>query len=176
MSQREPFPLPWIDRLFSKLTIRYGRDFLSRYEGVDMVAVKTDWSIELSGLQHRPWAITHALDHPTTKAPNVVEFVAMCRLANDPPQKALEAPPVDPSRVAKVLASIAQAIAPAHDLLGRQREHMRCEFRGDKTSVRQREFWRIALRSEILRMTGIDTATKFDIKQLADAMRGKVTI
>ena len=54
-------PLPWIDKIFEKLTIVYGRDFIGRWEGLEISDVKTDWGHELSGFENWPGAISHAL-------------------------------------------------------------------------------------------------------------------
>lgn len=77
----QPLPSQWIDRIFSKLTARFGRDFLGRWEGVDLDIVKADWADELSGLQSRPDAIKYALENMGKKAPNVAEFKEICNRA-----------------------------------------------------------------------------------------------
>lgn len=107
-------PTPWIDRIFSKLTVAYGRDFLSRWEGVSMADVKTDWAHELSGFVNCPEAIAWALAHlPDGKPPTVMQFRA---LANSMPrQDHIALPPSAPSaeKLAKELSkmvSLKQAI------------------------------------------------------------------
>lgn len=76
--KREPLPSAWIDRIFSKLSARFGRDFLGRWEGLDLDVVKADWAEELAGLQDRPDAIKYALENIGTKPPNVGEFKEIC--------------------------------------------------------------------------------------------------
>lgn len=89
-------PTAWIDRIFTKMTVAYGRDFLSRWEGVDMADVKTDWSHELAGFVNCPEAIAWALSHlPDGKPPTVMQFRA---LANSMPrQENMPLPPPAPS-------------------------------------------------------------------------------
>ena len=44
--------LPWVEKIFEKLGVTYGRDFLARWDGFDadaMAAVKYDWCMELGG-------------------------------------------------------------------------------------------------------------------------------
>ena len=72
-------PSTWIDRIFQKLTIAYGRDFLDRWRDIDLDDVKLDWATELAGFLNRPEAIKHALDHlPDSKPPTVFEFRKLC--------------------------------------------------------------------------------------------------
>ena len=47
-------PLAWIDRIFDKLTLTYGQQFLGRWRDVDMNSVKSDWLHELSGFEKSP--------------------------------------------------------------------------------------------------------------------------
>lgn len=100
-------PTPWIDRIFSKLTVAYGRDFLSRWEGVSMADVKTDWAHELSGFVNCPEAIAWALAHlPDGKPPTVMQFRT---LANSMPrQENIPLPPPAPSaeKLAKELGKM----------------------------------------------------------------------
>lgn len=79
--QHEPLPSGWIDRIFAKLTARFGRDFLSRWEGVELDIVKADWAEELAGLQKRPDAIVYALENIGGKPPMVDDFKALCNRA-----------------------------------------------------------------------------------------------
>lgn len=139
-----------MDEIFSKLTVRYGRDFLSRYEGQDLTTVKADWADELAGLQHRPSAIKHALNHPTVKPPNVVEFREACSRAPLRAVFALEAPKANQSAIDVALAKASLALRHKGDILDPVRALRRREMEGDKTLTKfQREFWRIALKSEM---------------------------
>ena len=68
-------PMSWVDKIFLKLTLNYGRDFLNRWEGVPIADVKSDWAHELRGYQQNPSAIEYGLEHCLTgKPPTVQEF------------------------------------------------------------------------------------------------------
>lgn len=99
-------PASWIDRIFVKLSLAYGRDFLARWEGIDLNDVKSDWGHELAGFERHPEAIAHALAHLPAKAPSVIEFRALCRQAPAQEAPRLEAPPADPERVKAELAKL----------------------------------------------------------------------
>ncbi len=72
----------YIKAIFTKLTLVYGRDFLSKYEGQDMANVEADWAHELAGFQEMPSAIKYALQNlDPNKAPNVLQFRDICRRA-----------------------------------------------------------------------------------------------
>lgn len=100
-------PLPWVDKIFSKLTLVYGRDFIGRWEGLELADVKTDWSHELAGFENFPEGIAFALQNmPANKPPTVLEFKAIALKAPKPAFKMLEAPKADPARVAAELAKL----------------------------------------------------------------------
>lgn len=109
-------PLPWVDRIFQKLTLAYGREFVARWEavGLSIADVKTDWCEELAGFASHPEAIAYALDNlPPDRPPTVGQFKALCRSAPPPPVKALPPPPpANPSRVAAELAKLKELYQP----------------------------------------------------------------
>jgi len=85
-------PLPWVDRIFDKLMLVYGRDFTGRWDGLPMASVKADWAHELTGFEEHPEAIRHALQNTNpAKPPTVLEFRHLA--ANAPKMAALELPP-----------------------------------------------------------------------------------
>ena len=100
-------PAAWTDKIFTKLTLAYGRDFLARWEGIDLNDVKSDWGHELAGFAEHPEAIAYALANLPPKAPSVIEFRALARRAPLPEVKLLDAPKADPARVAAELAKLA---------------------------------------------------------------------
>lgn len=107
MSQSIPLPPEWIDRIFTKLSLTYGRAFMSQYEGLDPAAVKADWAMELSGFQRAPEALRYGLQNlPADRVPNVLQFRALCRRAPAPPVKQLPAPQMDEAARAKVRAML----------------------------------------------------------------------
>jgi hypothetical protein len=93
-------PLAWVDRIFDKLTLTYGQQFLGRWRDVDMNSVKSDWLHELSGFERSPESIQYALQNLPDSPPTVIQFRALCRSA--PRKETLELPPpkADPEIVA----------------------------------------------------------------------------
>lgn len=104
-------PDPWVEKIFTKLSLIYGRAFLSQYEGVDMLAVKADWAHELAGFENMPEAIAYALKHlPMDRPPNVLQFRALCRKVPPPEFKALPAPKADREKVAALLDGLRERL------------------------------------------------------------------
>lgn len=96
----EKLPTPWVEKIFKKLTICYGRDFAGRWEGLEINDVIDDWAEELSGFKNWPEAISWALQNlPAGKPPTVLEFRAICFKAPKPDRKTLPEPVADKSRV-----------------------------------------------------------------------------
>ncbi len=136
--------------IFSKLSMTYGRDFLSRYEGQDMHAVKADWADKLAGLQHRPEAIKHALDTQGAKPPNVIEFKEACNRAPVRAMLAIAPPKANPDVIERAIAKAREATRFLGDRLDPIRRLRERELNGDKTLTKfQREFWRVALSREL---------------------------
>ena len=79
-------PITWIDRIFAKLTITYGREFVARWDncGVPIMDVKTEWGHELSGFRDHPDAIAYALCNLPDRPPTVLQFREICRKAPPP--------------------------------------------------------------------------------------------
>jgi hypothetical protein len=103
-------PAAWTDKIFEKLTVTYGRDFLSRWEGMDLNAVKSDWAHELSGLFRQPSSIAWALDHLPEKPPTVVQFRRIANEMPAPTEPRLEYEPAGMERIAAELARVAPSI------------------------------------------------------------------
>ena len=100
-------PTAWVEKIFDRLTVRYGRDFLGRWEGIPIADVKADWADCLSGLFLHPSSISWALDNlPDSKPPTVQEFRAICRRAPPPELPRLPEPKADPDRVAREMAKL----------------------------------------------------------------------
>jgi len=100
-------PLPWVDRIFDKMTLTYGQHFLNRWRDIDLNAVKSDWMHELSGFEKAPHAIAFGLSNLPETAPSVVQFKNLCRQAPAAEIPALPEPVADPSRVRAELAKLA---------------------------------------------------------------------
>lgn len=101
-------PLQWVDRIFEKLTLTYGQQFLGRWRDIDLNAVKTDWASQLSGLQSFPEGIVYALENlDAEKPPTVLMFKALAFHAPRPEALRLNEPKADPARVAAEFAKLA---------------------------------------------------------------------
>lgn len=96
-------PMPWIEKIFQKLALTYGRDFIGRWEGIPLEEVKADWAHELSGYQQSPNAIHYALTNLPLKPPTVYEFRAICQRAQSVEAPRIEPPRADPVLVRKCL-------------------------------------------------------------------------
>lgn len=103
-------PASWVDRIFTRLTLVFGRDFMARYDGLEIADVKAEWAGDLAGFQQAPGAIKFALENlPSDRPPTSLQFRDLCRRAPQYAPKALPAPPVDPE-MARVVKS---ALKPA---------------------------------------------------------------
>jgi hypothetical protein len=101
-------PIAWVDEIFKRLTVRYGNRFLDRWKGVDMDAVRFDWSNTLAGFEGWPEAITFAFDHiDDEKPPTAAMFRSLALKAPKPERLALPEPAADPARVNAELAKLA---------------------------------------------------------------------
>lgn len=178
-------PERWVHSLWAEMRANYGARWDRQFPvppcmpGTDpakhahehIAGIQAVWAKRLGHLQSNPKALRFALDHLPENPPTLPEFASLCNRRPDKQAPALEAPPVNKAVAEAALAKAATITGPHGDLLFRQREHMRMEIAGERLSMRQREFWRIALRSEVLRKYGIDTAEPFSISDLAEAIQ-----
>lgn len=144
-------PSTWTDKIFAKLSLAYGRDFIGRWEGIDLGDVKTDWSHELSGFDAHPEAIAYALANLPPKPPTVIEFRAMARRAPLPEVPRLEAPKADPAKVAAEIAKqmdLKSAFAPKHDPRDWAKRIVARHEQGDRINPTTLKFARQALGME----------------------------
>lgn len=143
-----PMPAHYVDRIFTRLMVRYGSEWLRKWEGVPEDAVKADWADQLDGFERRPDCIRYALEHLPERAPSVTEFRAICNRMSEPAAPRLEAPKADPARVAREVAKMQaakDAIRQAKDWAYRLQASERA---GERLSKAQRDMWRAALRAE----------------------------
>lgn len=145
-----PLPAAWMDRIFSKLSLRFGRDFLGRWEGQDLTLVKADWAEHLAGLQARPKAIKYALENIGGKPPTVDDFKALCNRAPEYGVPKLDAPKADQKVVERASAMAKDALKPSADHLETLRELANSDardgtFKGRKVTMAQRQTYRQAL-------------------------------
>lgn len=109
IDQTVTLPLTWVEKVFRKLTVIYGRDFMARWEGLKTEDVIDDWAEELAGFVNWPEAIAWALKNlPEGKPPTVIEFRALCLKAPKPDRPALPEPAADPARVKSEMAKLEQ--------------------------------------------------------------------
>lgn len=121
--QTTSLPVAWVEKVFRKLTLTYGRDFMSRWEGQEINDVIDDWAEELSGFVNWPEAIAWALKNlPEGKPPTVIEFRSLCFKAPKPDRVALPEPAADPAFARQVLAKVGRPVEQANrytDWVGR---------------------------------------------------------
>lgn len=101
-----------VDMLFTKLSLIYGRDFLSRWDGLELQDVKNDWAHELAGVSLE--SVRYALKNlPAQKAPTVLEFRNLTRNAPPPVFTRIEAPKANPEVVKAALEKARKALGVA---------------------------------------------------------------
>jgi hypothetical protein len=100
-------PVPVIDRLFDRLSATYGRDFYSKWEGLETNNIKSSWAYELAGYANNLKAIGYALKHLPERAPNVIEFRNLCTKAPANEAPMLPSPKADPLIIKTITAKLA---------------------------------------------------------------------
>lgn len=160
-------PLTWVDRIFRKLTLRYGREFAARWDdiGLSIADVKTDWCEELAGFVAHPEAIAYALENLPDRPPTVGQFKTICRTAPLPEVKLLPAPKANPQRVAAELAKLKELYQPNEakkagpDLSWTHRIVQRViEYRQGLTNEKPPGFYAQRCAYEVLGASSIDEA------------------
>lgn len=142
----------WVERIFTRMLVRYGTAWTRMWEGVEPEAVKADWARELS--QCPGHAIGYALEHlPPERPPTVAQFRALCSNRPEPAVKRLAAPRSDQAKVDEALRSARKSLTAAsssNDLLSWAYRLKEREEAGDKTlTIEMRRMWREALRGRI---------------------------
>ena len=87
--QAKHLPLNWVNKIFTKLTAVYGREFSNKYSNIvdgqdlGMIAAINVWAEELGGFADNPSAIAFGLDvnNLPERPPNLIEFRAICQKA-----------------------------------------------------------------------------------------------
>lgn len=141
-------PLPWVERIFEKLTLVYGQAFLRRWSDIDLNLVKSDWSYELSGFERAPQAIAFALANLPDGPPTVTQFKALCRQAPAAATPLLPEPKAAPERMAAELAKLGalrQATEQGGDMKAWARRLQARDQAGEKLSRYQRHCYQTAL-------------------------------
>ena len=98
MDASSPSAPRWVDRLFSRLQVRYGSAWTRMWVGIEPESVKADWASMLGQLFDRnPIALVYGLDHLPDTPPTVGAFLKLCLAAPDE-RKAMAAPVSKPDR------------------------------------------------------------------------------
>lgn len=103
--------MPWINKLFARMSAMYGIRFLDMWKGTDLEEVKAVWAEKLAGFYEMPGCIKAAIDSCDDRPwpPTLPEFLGLCRdaarrLGNQ--QRALEAPRMSREEARKRLDEI----------------------------------------------------------------------
>ncbi len=100
-------PLPWIEKIFLKMSLTFGKNFLQTWEGIPIEDVKNDWAYELRGFIKSPAALAYGLSICVEgKPPTVAEFRAACARYNAAPGLMLPASQASPEIVQSYIANI----------------------------------------------------------------------
>ena len=99
-------PLPVVERLFERLIATYGNEFASNWATSNIANVKSAWAYELAGHANNLGAIAYALENLPERAPNLIQFRNICRLAPQKDVPRLETPKADPAIVAMIAAKL----------------------------------------------------------------------
>lgn len=99
-----------VNRIFTRLTATYGREFTGRWEGQEIVPVKSLWGHELAAFDDKLHCIAWALENLPPRAPNLIEFKLLCRQAPQWKSLQLDAPKADPAIVDAEMAKIAATV------------------------------------------------------------------
>jgi len=135
-------PVEAVERLFDRILAVYGDEFMRKYSAVPMADVKTAWAHQLAGFGTPSGmkAIAWALDNLPERAPNAIEFRALCRATPySEPMLALPAPanPAIVQRVARDLEAVRAKLV--DDDLGWARKLLGRIKRGYQPTLLQRE-------------------------------------
>lgn len=121
-----PLHASLVERLFARLTVRYGSAFTRQYADLDIDAVKADWADVLEGFDRA--ALAYAVQYLPASPPNAIAFREICRRAPEPEQARIAGPTVrpDPARVRQLIASVTDAkrdnLTPAERVAERLRQ------------------------------------------------------
>jgi hypothetical protein len=97
-----------IDRLFERLELSYGGEWVRKWEKSPIEDVKSMWAHELSHYANNLQAIAWALENLPERCPNVIEFRNLCRNAPAPEAPRLPEPKAAPARVAAELSKLGE--------------------------------------------------------------------
>lgn len=144
----------WVEGIFSKLVLVYGSRFQQQWAQLPAAMVKADWAHELDGITSVQ--LNHALHNlPADFPPNVLQFKALCREHRPEPMRASipmdRRAPMQPRVKEKLAALLASIKSRSDDPLAGARSLRAKEQNGILLTRVQREFWRQALKQELMR-------------------------
>lgn len=136
-----------IDAIFGRMAVRYGTEWLRKWEGVDMAAVKADWKHELKGFSTNLEPLRYALKHLPVKCPTVAEFRSVANSCPPPEFKQLPAPHAKPELAKQVVGAVKQKLGglPVKDPKDWARKLKARHERGEKLGGHQIAAYRQAL-------------------------------
>lgn len=140
-----------IELIFAKCSLVWGREFLGRWEGLDIGEVKADWARELGRLLDHPSKIRHALENLPPKPPTVMQFRDACIAAPSPNEvpELEDDRKADPQRIAAELGKMRVALAGKPDPKAWARRLRIEELGGHRLTEAQRALWRAALSNSL---------------------------
>lgn len=154
-------PADWVDRIFERMSLRYGQEFMRRWENLPAADVKADWAYVLGGLEANPHALRYGLEHlPDREPPTAGQFRALCNTAlREERQQALPMPKPDPDQArtaAQQLRRIGRGPAnPLQWALDLQAQ----EKAGKPLTAAQRSAWREALQERTAVQEAVSVAS-----------------
>lgn len=99
-----------INRIFSEMVLTYGSDWMMKWEGLDIDALRKQWAKDLGGFVNRLDAIEFALEHlPVDRPPNSLQFRVICMAApapDVPVQPQLPAMPPQKADISRLKAEL----------------------------------------------------------------------
>lgn len=104
-------PTSWADRIFARLTVRYGAAFLRQWPDVEPDVLKADWCEVLDGIGSD--SITYALRFLPEGPVNAMQFRAICQRAPRTERLALPEPPADREGIKRIAQTMSQALQEA---------------------------------------------------------------
>lgn len=177
-----PLALPAVERIFARLAVRYGSAWAAKWEGLDLAAVKADWSNELDAVTYEQ--IGYALAYLPTEWPPTAAWFREQALRM--PQKVerddtplLPAPAPDLERLARELARLRDMQAQRRPLDWAYALQDR-EKSGERLTEGQRKAWRDALASPEVSLAGSFEPIHNDLlpaaMRVADKPRGGAAV
>lgn len=95
-----------IDRLFERLELTYGAEWLRKWEGSPIADVKSLWAHELGYYENSLEAVAWAIENLPERCPNAIEFRNLCHSAPSTETPRLPEPKVSPESILVEVAKL----------------------------------------------------------------------